>query len=275
VTSTEVPRHPRAAGLVLGGILTGILLAAGSAGLWLVLSGPEPVHTESQQQTYRQPVTGIDIDLGLSNSSVTLISGPPGAVTVRRQITWSRAKPVPEEQIIGRTMQIRSRCPRIVFRPAGPCRADLTVEVPPGTTVRAEVAAGRIHAEQLTGDVELITYGGDITVSGIRGGLRASSVGGNITGSDLAGAETEAKTEWGDVDLRFAAAPTLAQATADTGDVSIAVPRAGTGPDGYQVAADTDNGRHNVDVPQDSAGRHAIVAHTNHGDVTVRHPPTG
>jgi hypothetical protein len=275
VTSTEVPRHPRAAGLVLGGILTGILLAAGSAGLWAVLAGPEPVHTESQQQTYRQQVTGIDIDLGLSNSSVTLISGPPGAVTVRRQVTWSRAKPVPEEQIIGRTMQIRSRCPRVVFRPAGPCRADLVVEVPPGATVRAEVAAGRIHAEQLTGDVELSTYGGDISVSGLRGALLARSDAGDITGSDLAGTEAEAKTEWGDVDLRFAAAPTLVQATTTSGDVSIAVPRAGTGPDGYQVNADTDDGRHNVDVPQDSAGRHAIVAHTDHGDVTVRHPAAG
>lgn len=275
MTNTEVPRHPRTAGLLLGGILTGVLLAAASAGLWVVLAGPAPVHTESQQQTYREPVTSIDILVGLSNSSVTLISGKPGIVTVRRQVTWSRAKPVPEERIVGRTLQIRAHCSSPLLPPTGQCRSDLVVEVPPEATVRAEVAAGRIQAEQLTGAVDLTTYGGDITVSGLRGRLRARSDGGSITGSDLAGAETQVKARWGDVDLRFAAAPTLVQAAVGTGDVSIAVPRAGTGPDGYLVRADTGNGRQNVDVPQDSAGRHTIDAHSDHGDVTVRHPTSG
>jgi hypothetical protein len=270
VTSTEVPRHPRATGLLLGGILTGVLLAAGSGALWVVLSGPGPLHTETQQQTYRQPVTGIDISIGLGNSSVTLISGPPGAVTVRRQVAWSRVKPVPEEQVVGRTLQIRAHCPHTLLGPAGRCGADLVVEVPPGAAVRADVAAGRIHAERLTGAVDLTTYGGDITVAGLGGRLRARSDGGNITGTGLTGPETEVKAEWGDVDLRFAAVPTVVQATVGTGDVSIAVPPAGTGTDGYQVRADTNEGQHTVDVPQDSTGRHTVVAHSDHGDVTVR-----
>lgn len=271
MTSTEAPRHPRTAALLLGGLLTGVLLAAASVGLWVVLAGPEPLHTESQQQVYREPVTEIDISIALYNSSVTLIGGRPGAVTVRRDLTWSRAKPVPEERIVGRTLQIRSRCPSSLLPTVGQCRADLIVEVPPKATVRASVTAGRIDAEQLTGAVELTSYGGDITISGIRGRLRAKSDGGSITGTELASAETEAKSGWGDVNLRFAVAPTLVQATTGDGDVLIAVPPAGTGTDGYRVRADTKDGRSTIDVPQDSTGRHTIVAHADHGYVTVRH----
>jgi hypothetical protein len=270
VTSTEVPRHPRAAGLLLGGILTGVLLAAASVGLWVVLAGPEPLHTESQQQVYREPVTEIDISMALYNSSLTLIDGQPGTVTVRRDLTWSRAKPVPEERIAGRTLQILSRCPSSLLPTGGQCRADLIVEVPPGATVRARVTAGRIHAEQLTGAVDLTAYGGDITVSGIRGRLRAKTDGGTITGTELASTETEAKSGWGDVNLRFAVAPTLVQARTGIGDVLIAVPPAGTGTDGYRVLADTKDGRKTIDIPQNSAGRHTIVAHADHGHVTVR-----
>jgi hypothetical protein len=275
VTSTEVPRHPRATGLLLGGILTGALLTAGTAGLWITLAGPQPLRTESQERTFREPVTGIDISISHGNSSLTLISGPAGVVTVRRQAMWSRAKPVPEEQIVGRTLQISSRCPRVVLPPAGQCQADLVVEVPPGATVRADVEAGRIHAEGLTGAVDLTTYGGDITAAGVRGRLRARSDGGNIIGTELAGTETEVKAEWGDVDLRFTAAPALVRASTRDGDVSISVPRTGTGIDGYQVRADTRNGRQDIDVPQDSAGRHNIIAHTGFGDVSVRHPTPG
>ncbi|MEU4428851.1 hypothetical protein AB0F81_50275 [Actinoplanes sp. NPDC024001] len=275
MTRTEVPRHPRAVGLLLGGILTGALLAAGSTGLWLTLAGPEPLHADSRQQTYREPVTGIDISVGLRDSTVTLINGQPGAVTVRQQLAWSRAEPVLEDDIVGRTLRIRSSCPPVLLPPAGQCRADLVVEVPPGATVRADVAVGRIRAERLTGAVDLTAYGGDITVSDHRGRLRARSDGGNITGTELAGAETDAEAEWGDVNLRYAVVPTVVQATSGTGDVSIIVPPAGTGADGYRVRADTGGGRHTVDVPQDSAGRHTIVAHAEQGDVTVRHRTSG
>jgi hypothetical protein len=274
VTSTEVPRHPRAAGLLLGGILTGVLLASGSFGLWALLEGPEQLRTEAQEQVYRRPVTNIDIDLGYS--SVTLVSGQPGTVTVRRQLTWNRAKPAPVEQVVGRTLQIRSRCPHVFLGRAERCRVDLVVEVPPGAAVQVNLDTGQVRAEELTGALHLTTVDGNITASGTRGRLWARSESGDIIGTDLGGAETDVRTSFADVDLRFAVVPDLVQATAtEMGDVSIAVPRAGTGVNGYQIRVGAGDGRQDVDVLQDSTGRHTITANTEHGDVSVRHTTGG
>jgi hypothetical protein len=268
-TGSEVPDRPRAGWLLLGGLLTGVLLAGGSLGLWTVLAGPAPLHTETQQQIYHQPVTDIDIEIDLNNSPLTLVSGPPGKVTVRRQLTWDRAKPLSEDQVVGRALQIRSHCPDAVLRQK--CRVGLVLEVPPGTSVRAKVTAGTIRADDLTGAVDLTTVSGDIAVSDLRGRLRARSMNGVITGTDLTGPEVDVKTEWADVDLRFTDVPDVVQAITGTGNVSIAVPPAGTGVDGYQVRADTKDGRQNVDVLEDSAGQHAITAFAEYGNVTVRH----
>jgi hypothetical protein len=274
VTSTEVPRHPRAAALLLGGILTGILLASGSLGLWKLLAGPELLRTEAQEQIYRQPVTSIDIDL--TYSSVTLTSGKPGIVTVRRQLTWSRAKPVPAEQVVGRTLQIRSDCPYVLLARPGQCRADLVVEVPPGAAVQVNLENGQVRAEELTGALRLTTVDGNITVSGTRGRLWARSHSGDVIGTDLGAVEADVRTRWSDVDLRFAVVPDLVRAaTTELGNVSIAVPRAGTGVDGYQIRVGAGDGRQDVDVLQDSAGRHTIAANTDHGDINVRHTTGG
>lgn len=273
MTSIEAPRHPRATGLLLSGILTGVLLASGSFGLWILLAGPEKLHVEAQEEVYREPVTAVDIDLNYT--SVVLIAGEPGRVTVRRQITWSRAKPVPEEQVIGGTLQIRSRCPYVFLGRAEQCQAEYVVEVPPATSVEANVHGGKIRAEELTGVTHLTTMEGDITVAGLRGRLWARSTGGDITGTRLGGSEADVKTAWGIVSLRFAVAPDLVQASANSGDVSIAVPRAGAGPAGYQIRADAEGGRQEIDVLQDSTGQHTIVAHTNYGDVNVRYTTGG
>ncbi len=269
MTSSEVPRHPRAAGLLLGGILTGLLLASGSFGLWVLAATPGPLRTEAQQQTYHQPVS--DVDLELNDSSVTLVSGPAGGVGVQRQLTWSRAKPVVQERLVGRTLQIRVDCPRTFPVRTEQCRVDYALEVPPGVAVRTTVVGGDIRAEGLTGALQLSTFGGDITVTGTHGSLWARTDHGDIVGTDLSGLDADVKSSRADIDLRFAVVPDHVQVDTKEGDVSVAVPVSGTGADGYQVRAGTVAGRRDVDVPQDAAGRHAIIAYTVHGNITIRH----
>lgn len=269
VTSPEVARHPRATGLLLGGLLTGVLLVVGSYGAWAVIAGPEPVRTESQELTFRQPVTSIDVTLEVADGSVVLTRGRSGVVTIRRQDSWERDKPISEERVVGRTLQVRSRCPRSLLNRFRQCWADLVVEVPPGVPVRVYLTAGLISCERLTSDVDLATTGGDIDISNTRGRLRARSEGGTITGTELANAETDVRTETADVDLRFDVVPDHLQAATGHGDVSVAVPPAGTGADGYQIRAHTDRGGYDIDVPHDAAGRHTIVARTDDGNITV------
>lgn len=268
MTSSEVPRHPRAAALLLGGVLTGLLLAAGSLGLWTLAATPGPLRTESLQQSYPQAITDIDVEL--ANSSLTLVTGAAGAVNVQRQLTWSRAKPTVSERLVGRTLQIRGQCSRTLLGRPDQCRADYALEVPPGVAVRAILDSGDIRADGLTGALQLSTVGGDITVTGTHGSIWARTDHGNIVGTDLSGRDADVKSSNANVDLRFAVVPDHVQVDTLDGDVSIAVPVAGTGVDGYQVRAGTRDGRRDVDVQEDSAGRHAIVAYTGRGNVTVR-----
>jgi hypothetical protein len=268
VTSSEVPRHPRAAGLLLGGVLTGLLLAAGSLLLWTLAATPGPVRTDTQQQSYTQAIGDIDVEL--TSSSLTLVTRPAGAVGVQRQLTWARGKPVVSERLVGRTLQIRAQCPRSIFGYREQCRADYALEVPPGVAVRATLFDGDIRADGLTGALQLSTFGGDITVTGTHGSLSAHTDQGSIVGSDLNGRDVDVKSSNADIDLRFAVVPDHVQVDTVDGDVSIAVPVAGNGADGYQVRAYTRDGRRDVNVQEDSTGRHAIVAYTVRGNVTVR-----
>jgi hypothetical protein len=270
MTSPEVPRHPRARGLLLGGLLTGVLLASGSFALWTALAGPEPLRTESGEQFHAQQVTDVDISLG--SSSVALVEGKPGAVRVQRQLTWSRAKPLVEERIVGRTLRISARCPNVFLSRPGQCRVDLAVEVPPGVAVRAHVGSGSIRADGLTGALQLQTYDGGITLAGTRGPLSLRSGSGHVIGTDLAGLEADVRAMWADVSLRFAVVPDHVHAETGTGDVTVAVPVAGTGAEGYQIRGGTRNtGRRDIDVLQETTGRHTIAALTEKGDVSVRY----
>jgi hypothetical protein len=269
VTTTEVPRHPRGAWLLLGGILTGLLVASGSFGLWAVLTRPETLRTEAQEQVYQQPVS--DIDIAVEASSVTLTSGAEGAVRVQRQLTWGRAKPTLDERIVGRTLQIRVKCPRTLIGRAGHCRVDFAVEVPPGVAVKVNIDGGGIRADRLTGPLQLTTSYADIAVSGTRGPLVARSTIGDVVGVDLGGREVDVKSGRAHVDLRFTVVPDHVRAETQNGDVTVVVPVGGTGVEGYQVRSGTGLGRQDIDIRQDPDGRHTIAAFAGEGDILIRH----
>jgi DUF4097 and DUF4098 domain-containing protein YvlB len=145
------------------------------------------------------------------------------------------------------------------------------VEVPPNVAVRAHVDSGSIRADGLTGALQLDAFDGGITLSGTRGPLWIRSGNGHVIGTDLGGLEADVKAHWADVSLRFAVVPDHVQAETDTGDVTVSVPVAGPGLEGYQIRGGTRTGRRDIDVLQESTGRHTIAAATITGDVNVRY----
>jgi DUF4097 and DUF4098 domain-containing protein YvlB len=73
------------------------------------------------------------------------------------------------------------------------------------------------------------------------------------------------RSESGSVNAAITSAQNV-KINADSGSVTVTVPRDGT----YQVAANTDSGRVNSDVINDSSGSHRLDLHTDSGNITVR-----
>jgi hypothetical protein len=267
--ATRPPQAPRSrAWQIIAAALTVAALAAAGATVWIWLRGP--VHpaaltgaggytARSTRVTREAPARlVIDIDSG----GLAIRPGAAGQVTEQRVLTWSRAEPVVTQSFAGGTLTITSRCPS----GQSGCRADVTLSVPPGVAVRAQVASGDAAVSGLSGPVSLAVSNGDLRLSALSGPLQVRTDSGDIVGEALASARVGAQDTAGDISLAFTAVPAGVSATSDAGDVSIDVPRR---PGGYRVRAATSAGDRTVSVGQDPASAHVIAATSDAGDVAV------
>lgn len=235
--------------------VSAITTAAVSCG---VVGGSGPLSTESQSQVYEQKVVRIEFDTEAGDISVS--SGDADRVTVDRKLRWRQNKPTFKEEWRGDTLHITADCVD-----EKDCTLDYTVRAPANVAIIAKSVAGDVSVRDLTGELELSNDAGDITVEGSRGRVSINGKAGAITGRSLRSSDVTVQSDAGDVNLTFAEAPATASVTLDSGDVKVAVPRAG----GYKVKATTSAGDRKVSVDEDSNGRHSIVVAVGSGDVTV------
>lgn len=126
--------------------------------------------------------------------------------------------------------------------------ARVSVRLPRGTDVRAEVQAGEIALWGSGGDLELVTGTG------------------GITGRELSGRRVAVRGGGGDIVLHFAAPPAEALVSSAAGDVRLVVPDVG-----YRLeveAADPGGGR--VAVTTDPAAAHRLVVRSRGGRAEVQ-----
>jgi len=248
---------------VLGTILTVVALVAltGTALYWL--SGGWVTNTETQHQTYSQPVDRIEVDL--AGGDVSVVAGPAGTVAVTRRLTWSeRGKPTVSESVDGTTLRIQQpRCADGGDR----CGASYELTAPAGVALTVHTAGGSIRTDGIAGTEILHTSGGDVTANRASGNLDLSTSGGTISGSDLTATETVAGTSGGDITLEYASAPDRVVAGTSGGSVEVSVPRG----DGYRVQAGATGGTADVQVAQDPGASRSITARTEGGDVRIRY----
>lgn len=226
--------------LVIGGVLTVLLIAAGT----LSVAGWLGVRSETQSQTYRHDAEEISIEI--SNGDVTLVAGEPGLVSVERRLRWSYAKPTYDERWDGRTLHVTTDCRAGQW--LGPqCGIDYTLAVPETVAVRVRTSTG------------------DIAVRDLRGELRLSTSTGDVTAVDVASPAIDVSTSTGDIRLTVTAPPQTVTARTGTGDVTVRVPEGGS----YRVQTDTGIGDTRISVPRDNSASRSITVRTSTGDIFV------
>ncbi len=262
IDDRPAPAGTRTVG-VLGAILTAVALLALTGSAWYWLSGGRVTNTVTQRQVYRQPVEHIEVDL--AGGDVTVVGGPPDAVAVTRQLSWSgHGEPTVSERFDGTTLRIEQpQCPG----GGNQCSASYELVAPPGTALTVHTDGGSIRTDGIAGTEILHTSGGDVTVNHASGNLDLSTSGGSITGSDLSCAETIAGTSGGDISLRYESAPGRVVAGTSGGGVQVTVPDG----DRYRVQAGATGGTADVQVSQDAGATRSITARTEGGDVSIRY----
>jgi putative adhesin len=267
------PEPPRSGWLVTGLLLTVLVLALTTSGVWYWLGGSAPTYSTAEEQTYRHPIDKLVLDLNLGMVTLIGTTGPgPDTVEVTRDYRFTqRHRPSASETWQGNALHVGP--PRCV-PDDNDCSADYTIRLPAGTAVDAATGAGDISTRGITADQRLQTGGGAVRVAGSGATLDIDSRGGDITGTRLAATDTVVSTEGGAINLDYLAVPSTLDATSDGGDVDVAVPRAGSGTDSYRVDTGGDGIKHElatVDVAQDPAGRHVLFIRANGGSARVHY----
>lgn len=247
--------------LVVGGVLTALVLAAGvmSVAGWL------GYRSQTETKTYYATVQGIVIEL--DKGDVIVVPGEePGLVSVTRRIAWSYRRPEITERWDGQKLRISSDCG--FWSLAGPrCGVTYTLQVPEHVAVQARTSTGDITVSDIQGALQLTTSSGDIRVTGAGNELRLHSTTGDIVASAIISPIVDASTGAGDIRLTLANAPQSISARTSTGDILIVVP---PGPS-YKVEADTRVGDERIAVRNDTWADRFIVARTSTGDIDVRY----
>ena len=245
------------------GLAAAATLLLGSAACAEEVKNLADLNTEDQSQTYQHAVSRIEFDLAAGDVTVSAHDSP-GTVEVDRKLQWKSSKPQISEDWSGDTLRITVTCPDDQEN----CAVHYKIKAPAAVAVQARTGAGNYSLADITGDIDVTADAGDTTVSGgAAGKLRVNSVDGDLTATGLRATDVAAQTKSGQLKLAFDAPPTTVRVTAESGDIEVAVPAAAPG--GYAVQANTTDGTSTIDVAQDSAGQHSIIAETTVGDVRI------
>ncbi|MBP2472486.1 hypothetical protein JOF53_001358 [Crossiella equi] len=226
-----------------------------------VLSGCGLVgrNQETQQQDVTQRLTRLTLDL--DSGDITLRASGDDKVRITRRLHWTTTKPGYTEEWSGDALRVtaKDRCN---------CSVDYEISLPAGTPVEARTDSGEVTVTDLTGDLRLSTDSGDITATNPRSALWAHSDSGRITATGAQSAKAELSADSGDIRADFTQAPTSLITRADSGTITVTVPR---DPASYQVEATASSGEVRVDVTREPGSPRTIKATSDSGDVTVRY----
>jgi hypothetical protein len=221
-------------------LLTGALLALVAAVGMLRELAQE---SYTGRQSYAMPVSQLTVDSSAGN--ITVEPGPVGRVTVIQSLHWATTRPSVTVVPHGGTMTLDIDCGEYGMVSDWGCSADVTVEVPPQTSVVSDDDAGITDVQRLSGELDLQSGVGVIRLQGVSGQVQATVGSGEVEGEGLRSATVLAGTDSGDVQLSFGRAPQRVQVDDGSGAVGVYLPpgsryrvTGGCSPDGsWDVAA--------------------------------------
>ena len=241
-----------------------LLLAIGGAVLFGLRQSLHPAHTSDHTSSYRK-VARLSVDT--DSADVTVQRGAGSAVRVENHREWTSEMPKVQAAVHAGTLNIGTEPCRGMDFGIAVCRIKIVVTVPSSLPVQLRVDSGDVTISDLSAAVDAEANSGSIMAVGLSGPLTLKSDSGDIDGDSLASKDVRFAADSGDVNLRFAAAPSTVTGTADSGNVRIEVPSVAAG---YRVIAHADSG--DVHVPPKGVhadSKRVIRATADSGDVTV------
>lgn len=237
----------------------GLAMAAAAALLTVTACGSS--HAVHAQHVFSFRGTRLVIEDPASD--LRLVPGGGGGLEVQRWLSGTAARPGHASWTLsGDTLQLRISCAGLVLS----CGSRFQVAVPPELPVIVHSSSGNDAVSGLSGSVVIDGDSGQVDLANMSGPLRISTGSGNITASAIRSPTVLATSNEGDVDIRFAAAPQLADVSCQAGNATARVPVAGHR---YRVSVTAGSGTARSKVPSDGRSRSVVQVSSGTGNATV------
>jgi Putative adhesin len=209
------------------------------------------------------PPGGQRAGVAIDNANASVHPGAGSRIVVDGMLRGSLARPAFSWRPTAAGLALRSSC-RLGF--IGSCTMAYDIAVPGRVPVTVTDATGDLTVTALRGEITLSDGSGDITASGLTGSVSLSDDSGDITVTGLAGTDVTGAEGSGDIALEFTRVPRRVDVTAETGDITLILPR---GPTAYQVHASSASGDVSDGLNQQPSSPCVIVASSGSGDVSI------
>jgi hypothetical protein len=147
-------RNVRTRWLVVGAVLTVLAVLAVPVAGWADLvhmhgsgyaSAPLPGYRETHIVERAVTLTSPQIVVTADGPvDITIVVGPTGQLTIKRELTWVEGQPDFRESWDGQHLDISLGCGRVEQRPASGCRGGYTLSVAPQIRVTATSDSGTV-----------------------------------------------------------------------------------------------------------------------------------
>lgn len=232
------------AGLAIGGVAL-IVIGIGAAVGWQWSSATE---VDGQLDTAIS-----EVRVAAESGDVSIRTAAVPSTSVHEVLHYFLVKPSGTYSVDGNTL-VLGDC-------GWNCTVDYDIVVPQNVVVTGRTDSGDV-AVRGAGRVDLRSDSGDIDIRQVAGAVRLQTDSGSVEGRQLAG-DADVHADSGDVTLSFDE-PADATVHSDSGFIEIAVP-----PGIYRVAAETDSGSQEIDVPTDPTAAHALTVSADSGDIAL------
>lgn len=240
--------------------------AGRAAALSLVLGSSACATVHGSFQRAPRVSGPVDLEVETGSGDVTVVTGPPGQVSIIGRITgssgWFGGASEEEVRAIEKSPPIRQegRSIRVDAVSVDNVSIDYEITVPPDTRLRAGTGSGSHRVRGILGGAALVAGSGDIRLDDVAGGVTARTGSGDVRGVRLAGG-LHARTGSGDIEVVMSG-PGNVTTTTGSGDTEV------RGIDGA-LAIDTGSG----EVVVEGNPRAPWKVETSSGDVRLRLPP--
>jgi hypothetical protein len=258
-------QSPRGNGRVLW-VLFGSLLALGALG-WGVLSVVDLLAHEVRTERFTVPAAGLTrVSVDNAAGSVRIVGTDGDAVNIEAEVSDGLRETGFGHEIVDSTLELRGTCPTLG---AMWCRVSYRIEVPRHLDIEIDTDNDRAEVRNVDGDVVIDADNGRVELVAVSGSVFVNGDNGRIVGRDLTSTDVDTSTDNGGIELEFTEPPDRVRANGSNGSIDIVVPEIEAG---YDVIAETDNGRLDLDEVNDNPGSpHTITVETDNGGITVRY----